>query len=254
MKNKTVVIFTIFLTLVYATSLSAQSLDHLKIWTETYPPYNLIVKRELKGISVDLMVQMLKKVKSKLTRTDIKLGPWARGYNSVLEDKNAVLFSTTRTKEREKLFKWVGPIIPTIISVFAKKEKNVVISSLEDLKKYRIGVVRDDIGEQLLTAGGVSVKKYNRISGLKVITRSLKKLNKGRIDLFAYEQSAVKWEIKKNGFNLDDYEVVYILKEGELYYAFHKDSPDFLIQKMQKALDGVKKDGEYQKILDRYLK
>lgn len=43
-------------------------------------------------------------------------------------------------------------------------------------------------------------------------------------------------------------------EKGELYYVFHKDTSDILLEKMQTALDELKKDGEYQKILDKYLK
>ena len=39
----------------------------------------------------------------------------------------------------------------------------------------------------------------------------------------------------------------------ELYFAFHKDTSEALIQKLQDALDELKNKGEYQKILDKYL-
>ena len=60
--------------------------------------------------------------------------------------------------------------------------------------------------------------------------------------------------LKANGFNPADYESVYVLNSKELYFAFHKDTPDSVIEKLQAALDSVKADGEYEKILDRYLK
>ncbi len=234
--------------------LLAQSVNDLKIMTEIYPPYNYEEKEELKGISVDLTVLMLKKLNSKLTRDDIKLMPWARGYRTVLNKKNTVLFSTTRTKEREKHFKWVGPITPTTISVFARKEKNIKINKIVDIINYRTGVVIDDIGEQLLVNARIPLIKLDRIGGVDVIHQSIRKLNKNRIDLFAYEENAVKWEIKAKGFAPDEYEVVYTLKKGELYYVLHKDTPDSLIQTLQNALDEIKKEGEYQKIVEKYLK
>ena len=101
-----------------------QSVDNLTIMTEIYPPYNFKEKGELKGISVDLMVLILKKLGSRQTRNNIKLWPWARGYREVLGKKNTCLFSTTRTIEREKHFKWVGPITSTTISILARKKKN----------------------------------------------------------------------------------------------------------------------------------
>jgi len=37
-----------------------------------------------------------------------------------------MVFSTTRTKARENLFKWVGPISTTTVGVIALKSKNIV--------------------------------------------------------------------------------------------------------------------------------
>jgi len=38
----------------------------------------------------------------------------------------------------------------------------------------------------------------------------------------------------------------------DLYIAFNKNTPDTIIEKWQKALDDIKKDGTYQKILNKY--
>ena len=122
------------------------------------------------------------------------------------------------------------------------------------LSKYRLGVVRDDIGEQLLVKAGLKLEKLDRLGGTNATLLQIKKLNIDRIDAWSYEQNVAMWEIKANGFNPADYEIVYKLKEGELYYAFHKDTPDDLLKKIQYELDKLKKDGIYQKILDKYLK
>jgi len=233
-------------------SVVAESINNLTFNTEIYPPYNLTEQGKLQGISVDLLILMLKNMKTKHIHNDIRLAPWARGYQTALKQKNACVFSTTRTKEREHKFKWVGPIISTTISVFAKKEKHIKIHSIQDLKKYRTGVVIDDIGEQLLVAQGIKLKNLDRMSGVHVILQSIQKLNKNRIDLFAYEENATKWTIKKQDFNPDHYEVVYMLKKGELYYACNKRTSNKLLQQLQRALDHLKVSGEYQQILNEY--
>ncbi len=231
----------------------AEFADTFSIITEIYPPYNFLEKEKLQGISVDLMVLMLGKVNSKQTREDIKLWPWARGYRDVLEKRNTCLFSTTRTKKREDLFKWVGPISPTTISIFAKKKRNIKINKIDDLRKYKIGVVIDDIGEQLLVTAGIALNNLERMGGVHVIRSSLKKLNRERIDLFSYEENAVKWVMKTKDFNPEDYEIVYTLKRGEVYYVFHKETPDSYILKLQTALDELKSGGEYDNVLRQYL-
>jgi polar amino acid transport system substrate-binding protein len=231
----------------------AQSVDDIVFMTENYPPFNFEKDGKLQGIATDLMVLILKKLDSKQTLEDFRLLPWARGYRLTLNQKNTCLFATTRTLEREKLFKWVGPITATSIGLIARKERKVKIQSLADLRDYRVGVVRSDIGEQLLVNAGVPLQDLDRVGGTDVTLTSITKLNKGRIDVWSYETNVAKWEIKAKGFRVEEYETVYVLKEGELYFAFNKDTPDSVIEKLQAALDSVVADGEYQKILDRYL-
>ena len=170
------------------------------------------------------------------------------------ERKKYLSFATTRTEEREKLFKWVGPISETTIVLTARKDSKVSIKTPADLKKYKIGAVIQDIGEQLLLEAGLSAKEIDSTGGTNAISKCIKKMNMSRLDAFAYEESVLKWELKQQGFDLNLYETAYVLKTGELYYAFHKDTPADIIQKMQQALDSLKKDGEYQKIKDAYLK
>lgn len=231
----------------------AQSVDDIKFMTENYPPFNYSDNGKLQGISVDLIVAMLEKMNVKQSRDNIALVPWARGYQTALKKKDTCIFATTRTEEREKLFKWVGPISSTTISLVAKKEKNIKISSVEDIKAFSVGAVINDIGQELLVNAGIDSKKLDLLGGINVIQQSIQKLNANRIDLFSYEENVFKWELKKNGFNLDDYVTVYTLKKGELYYAFNIETPDPLIQQFQSVLDELRQDGTHQKILDVYL-
>ncbi len=128
------------------------------------------------------------------------------------------------------------------------------IDSVDDIRRYRVGVVIDDVGEQLLFKMGFRAAQLDRVSGSNVTRLSINKLNRGRIDVWSYEQNVAMWEIRKMGFDPNDYEVVYVLDEGQIFYAFHKDTPGALIARIQKALDALKREGRYREILDRYLK
>lgn len=241
----------IFFSFFTQTLVTAESLDHLKIMTEEYPPYNYKEDGKLKGIAVDTMVLMLERSGSKLKREDIGILPWARGYNETLNNPGTCLFSTTRTPEREKLFKWVGPVGINKMVLTAKKDKKIVIQNTEDLKKYKTGVIIEDIVDQILSAMHLGEGCLEKVS---MTTHNIKKLNSGRIDMIGYGEDAAKWEIKRHGFSPADYETVYVLQSKDLYFAFHKDTPDEIIRVLQKNLDELKKEGEYQKILDLYLK
>jgi len=154
-------------TLIFSSTLVAQTVDDLTFLTEHYPPFNFEEDEKLQGIAVESLREMFKLVDTDKTIQDVKLWPWARGYSRVLDTKNTVLFSTARTEAREKLSKWVGPVAPSHIVVLAKKSRGAKVDSIQDLHKYRIGVVRDDIGEQLLLQMGVRKGNIHQtISGI----------------------------------------------------------------------------------------
>ncbi|MCK6261658.1 ABC transporter substrate-binding protein [Vibrio sp. ZSDE26] len=245
-----------FLSLIFFCSVgSASELNDLNFLTEEYPPYNYSNGNEIQGIAVDLLIEASVIAKSEIQRKQISMKPWARAYRTTLITDDTVLFSTTRTKLREHLFQWVGPVSTTKIVVIAKKTSNIEVTEATDLIQYRIGVIRDDVGEQLLTELGVPRDSLQESSYARTIAGQLEK---GRIDLWAYEENVANWWISQAGFNTDDYESVFVLQEGELYYAFNKDVENILIEKLQQAIDKVKtnvnNDGltQYDAIVNKY--
>ena len=239
----------VLLVCAHVSSPSAQTIDDLTFVTEHYPPLNYIEGGELKGIAVEALGEMFKLTGSNNTLEDVKLWPWARGYNRVLHTRNTVLFSTARTEARETLFKWVGPIIPSRVVIVAKKSRHVRIDSAKDLDGYRIGTVRDDIGEQLLLERGVDKGVLQpTISGLN----TAKMLEKDRVDMWAYEEIIAFWNLRIIGGNPDDYEVVYTLKESQYYFALHKETVGTVVEALQSALNRIKAEGKFQKIVDSY--
>ncbi|MBN1971073.1 MAG: transporter substrate-binding domain-containing protein [Candidatus Delongbacteria bacterium] len=216
--------------------------------TEEYPPYNYSDKGKVTGISTEIIQEIL-------LRTGIdyqlKVYPWARSYKMATEEPNTIIYSITYTEQRKPLFKWVGPLIPTTVDVFAKKSSMIKINGYDDLKNYKIGVVKDDIGEQLLISNGVPASNLEEVAQPLL---NLKKLAIDRVDMVSYEGNVVNWLLTNNDMTPSDYEKVYTLQEGQLYIGFEKNTPDDVINKCQAALDEMKKDGTYNKILQTYMK
>ena len=233
----------------------AKELNQLNFLTESYPPYNFKEQDKLQGIAVDLLVAASAKVNSNISAESIKLQPWARAYRSTIDDVNTVLFSTTRTEEREDSFKWIGPISNTRVVVLAKKSNGIVISTASDLANHNVMAIRDDVGEQLLKAAGVPQKRIKRSSNANSI---VKKLRADRVRLWVYEENVARWFLKKNNENSADYEVVHVLAESQLFYAFNKSTDDALANKLQQGIDMVKSTSasngktEYDNILSKY--
>jgi polar amino acid transport system substrate-binding protein len=226
------------------------------------PPYNYQENGKLQGITVDLLEKMWERMGVDSNRSAIKLLPWTEGYQMILTENNTVLLATTRIPEREKLFKWVGPAVPGKYGdyvILAKSEKNITITAPEDLKKYRIGIVKDTIAVQLLQRQGVNEKD---LVSENTPASAIAMLKNGTIDALAFNEIASIWLLQQSGANASDYKVAYDLNQGnsyDVYYAFNNGTSDSLVQSFQQALNNIKSNkdangvSDYDRILTKYI-
>ncbi len=225
----------------------------LNIITEQYQPYNFIdpndSSQKIQGIAVDLLVEMLAKAGSSQSIKDIQMQPWARGYEALKNEKNTLLFSTTRTKERENSFKWACPINEIKTELIALKSSKIKISDLKDLLKYQIGSVRDDVGEQLVVSAGVPLGKLKRTAKYE---SNLKKLQTSRIDLYVGSMDSIDAMCQNIGCKTDIFESVHTLDVSQLCFAFNKQTDDGLISTLQKALDKIVAQGRIEELHKKY--
>jgi polar amino acid transport system substrate-binding protein len=228
-----------------------QAIENLNWITEEYPPFNYRDPStgEITGASVEVLMQIFSKLGIKGEDINLKIYPWARGYHKVLNDSKTALFSTTYTLDRLQNMKFLGPIAPNVIAVTALKSRQLNIKSIEDLNQLTISVVRDDIGEELLVGLGVKPEAIDHLnSGLSMV----KKLASGRVDAVAYTFITTLSLFEQAKINPDDFEIVYILKQSSMGYAFHNGTDARILEPMRKALDELIIDGTRKKILTKY--
>jgi polar amino acid transport system substrate-binding protein len=241
-KNFTKFLFLCFSILLTPLSFAA---NKLVLVTENYPPFNMEEGGKIVGMSTDVMKELLKREKIEYS---LELFPWARSYKMGLEEKNTVVYSTTRTPEREALFKWVGPLVSNDWVFFAKKGSTIKINSLDDARKYSVGGYNEDaISDYLLKQNFVKGKNIQLATNEK---QNALKLEAGRIDLWATGSQLGPWVSKaeKTGKIVP----LFTFKKAEMYAAFNKDTDDALIKKLNDTLDKMKKDGTVGKLFDKY--
>lgn len=224
--------------------------EDLRYFTEQYPPYNYKADGRLQGLMIDTWEELWDEMGADLDRTDIVHAPWARGYHELQTWPGTALAVMTYTEERAEFMKFIGPLVNVRFVLFARKDAGIEIDSLDDATEYVIGTVRDDIGEQLIAAEGIDVGQLERLEGPAT---AAKMLQAGRIDLWSYQEDVARFEMREQGLDIDEYEAVYVVDRGKLMAAFHKETPDALISDFQTALDGLKRDGTIDALIEQHL-
>lgn len=126
--------------------------QRLTLLTEELPPLNFTDQGALTGLSVDVVHEIQRRVGN----TDpIEVVPWARGYKDIQEMPNTVLFSTTRTEDRERLFQWVGPLARWEYVFYKKRGSPITLDTLDAARDVgSIATYRDDARKQFLKERG----------------------------------------------------------------------------------------------------
>jgi polar amino acid transport system substrate-binding protein len=220
----------------------AQSEPRLYLTTELAPPYSVREGERVIGIGADTVREIMGRANIEHT---IELLPWKRAYTAALERNDACVFSTTRTPEREPLFKWIGPIGEADWVLMGRADRKLHLNSLEDARNYRIGTYNGDARDQYLRARGFKVDPAPND------LLNLRKLMADRIDLWAAS-------IRRGGMTLasmgyaDKVVPVFVFNRIRVYLACNRAIPDAMSARMETAYDAMARDGTLERILHRY--
>ncbi len=222
--------------------------SEINIITEEYPPYNYTEDGILMGFSVEIVRAIMKELD---VEYPIAVLPGARGEHYTQNNPNFMLFSLYRTKKRESVYKWIGPITNESNFFFKRKGDTRIFNTMEDAKKVNKISARHEgmVLNFLLDEGFNNLNRNSNIAYLYEL------VVKGKADLIANPASGVKYRLKKFGYPEDALVQTNIeLFNLPLYIACSKDMDDKIIGEWQQALDRIKESGEYERIYADFLK
>ena len=128
--------------------------------------------------------------------------------------------------------------------LFAKGDSPIQLTGIEDARRYRIGGYKGDAKTQFLLDRGLEVQ-----TALRDI-ENVRKLERGQIDLWVTSNQAGRFVARQEG--VENLRVVQHLHTAELYLALNLQTPDEVVQKLQKALDSLRAEGALKTIEARY--
>jgi len=217
----------------------------VKIYTENYPPSAYVEKGTLKGLSVEIVQEILRRIGQPDTITVV---PWARGYKMALSEANVALFATTRLPQREALFSWVGPLYRQRWGFYRWKGSDVRVPDMEAARKVgRIGTYHQDAKMQYLEAQGFD----NLVPTNKNLT-NIMHLQRGNIDLWVSSDFNLAHLARQAGVSPDRLELAYAFHSVHNYIAFSKLTSPHVVRLWQAVLGEMKSDGSYQRICQKY--
>ncbi|WPP01900.1 transporter substrate-binding domain-containing protein [Pseudomonas sp. HR96] len=225
--------------------------EPLRVVTEEFSPYNMTENGKITGLSTEVVQAVLAEVGE---TAPIQVMPWARAYDMALHEENVLIYSITRSPEREPLFNWVGLIVSTHTCLYSSAARPVHLNSLEDARRYQIGTVKDDVGEEYLTARHFTVGENLQSSSKYELNYD--KLKGGRVDLWISDDRNAAYLARQAG---DQPERVLVQSlpladlGEDLSLAFSLKTPQATVERYRAALEAIHRNGKYDAIMRKWL-
>lgn len=208
----------------------------IRVLVEDLYPLHYMKNGEIIGSSIDLIEKIIKKSGFNYT---IEMQPWARAYNTTLHNKNTLLISIARTKQREKLFTWIGPVIK--FNYFLYGLSNTTIDSempIAEINNYRIAVIRQTAIHHYLKS-----KNLNNYQLVGSTEQAIRMLTAHRVDLV----SGIDGIFMKHCYRLklacQSITPLYKFKNivTDIHIAMNKSTDKEIIKRIKTAFKKVKK-------------
>ncbi len=220
----------------------------LEAFTEEWPPYNYSEQGQLKGIASDVL-----RASCKEAAIDCRLAsvPWARAYQTALRQPNTLVYTTARRPDREHDFVWIGPLLSRSTWIYGLAAKHPQALERQAIGGLRFAVVRGEAAAQdLLTAGVPAAALVPEASNASV----WRMLMAGHVDAVVDTEVGMAWNLRLLGADAARVRALMPLSgEGAYYFALNKQSDPLIAERLQAALDKLRRSGALDEIKRRYL-
>ncbi len=222
----------------------------IKIVTSPWPPYEYNDNGQLKGTDVDIIREAFSRMG---IPAKIEMYPWSRCLKMVQNGEAEAIFTLSKNEKREKFLIYPKEVINYSENVFFynKKKPFSFDGTMESLKGRLIGTTRN----YNYRADFMKSDLFKRDDADSDMA-GIRKIANARDDLFICDKLVGSSLAKKEGILSKISYIKKPLSKRKMFLAFRKNNPKNieLVKKFEKAIQSMKKDGTYQKILDKYLK
>lgn len=184
---------------------------------------------------------------------EIDVEPWARAINQIHNGHYDGVVAVWRSEERAGFLAFSNAYFTNDIILVARKDKPLKVSGIDDLAGLTVGVGRGyDYSDDFIAA-----KNFTTDSTLSA-EQNLKKLSAGRVDVVVEDRCIARFTMRRKIESFDFERDLEILPPElyrlPLYFAMRLDHPqrDAILDGFNRALEEMRKDGSYGRLLARY--
>jgi polar amino acid transport system substrate-binding protein len=225
--------------------------NQLTFVAEELPPFHFLgVDNKPTGVLVEVVEALM--VRAKLSGS-IELMPFARSYDQTLKEENTFMISLMKSADRKNSFQWVGQIFKSkAFLVGLRSRSDINISDIEEAKSFVVGTIRGYHSEKYLKDAGFSVQDNLHLSVNYKYMWGM--LFEKRIDFILTNFVAIDSEMKSIGFDKKDIKTFVELHDfpGDLFIATGLKTSNSTVTNLSDALQQIKADGTYKKIMDKW--
>jgi len=212
--------------------------------TEENPPFNIAQGGKPAGISTDILNEMIKRAG---VEARFEILPWDSAYRRAQAEKDTCLYSTARLENRERLFRWIGPVATNKWVLVAKSDFSDTIMDDADARKYKIGAVKTDAKTEFLRSKAITNILESDSEAQIPPKLFLKKEDPARIDLWVSGLYAYKTVAEKA--RVTGVKTVYRVGEQQLFLACSPRTSDDAFKKLEVADQSMRKDGTWGRLI-----
>ncbi len=221
----------------------------LTLVTEENPPFNFTEGGKVTGLATETLLEAGRRAKVPMK---IEVLPWNDAYQRAQSKTDTCVYSTVRLENRERLFRWVGPVASNRWGLYAKEGFAVPVKSLADARPLRIGAVKNDAKVEVLKEQAVTnivLADEDRQNPPKL---TLERTKEGGIDLWVTGIYSARSVAAAAG--VKDVKLVLPVSEINLWLACNPAVPRETADALNRALESIRKDGTFAKIVEPYDK
>lgn len=243
-----IIIFLVFIKF----NIFSNDLNHFKIFTSLNPTYvNKIgnSEKDADGIALEIVLAALKSAKIKFIYPEADI-PWKRSQIDAQRTTNSILTPLTRTRDREKLYRWIELIFDDEVNIYSLPATKK-IQNLDDLKKVNNIGVKASAGAYL-TLIDLGIKD-SQLDQIQTEEQNLEMILSGRHQYWAMQRLKEKKLIRdsKNP-KAKKIKKLFTVQQAPLWVVTSNKTSDASFIKLKEAFAEFKKTSSYKKILKKY--